>query len=208
MALNRAMLELPFIAEFVEQNNLGYIDTMVEVVETIFAECKIPTGTRPVMALCDWPASYETLEAAAAQERRGVRRSSASRRCPATSARCGCEDDSIWLGDQQIDVIYRMFLMEDLLDPAGPALIEPVLRAAERGKVAIFSPMDAELYSSKGALALLSDEANRHLFTAGGAGQHGPDACPGPGWCGPGPVTVEAAGQVLLEDYAIAERRS
>jgi hypothetical protein len=55
-------------------------------------------------------------------------------------------------------------MMEDLLDETGPALIEPVLRAAERREVAIFAPMDAELYGSKGALALLSDEANRHLY--------------------------------------------
>src|SRR6185437_13326308 len=69
------------------------------------------------------------------------------------------EDDSIWMGERKIDAIFRLFLMEDLLDPEGPALIEPVLRAAERGNVALFSPMDAELYSTKGALALLSDEA-------------------------------------------------
>ncbi|MEO6501516.1 MAG: hypothetical protein ABIQ09_06345 [Jatrophihabitantaceae bacterium] len=62
--------------------------------------------------------------------------------------------------------MYRLFLMEDLLDEAGPALIEPVLRAAERGEVTIFSPMDADLYGSKGALALLSDEANRHRYPA------------------------------------------
>ena len=61
--------------------------------------------------------------------------------------------------------MYRLFVMENMLAEDDPKLIEPVLRAAERGNVALFTPMDAELYSSKGALALLSDEANRHLFS-------------------------------------------
>ena len=85
------------------------------------------------------------------------------------------EQFDVWLGERKVDVIYRLFLIEDLLDPTGPALIEPVLRAAERGKVKIFSPMDAELYGSKGALALLSDEANRGVFSPDELEVPGPD---------------------------------
>ena len=114
------------------------------------------------------------------------------------------EDSNVWVGDRHVDVIYRSFLIEDLLDPTGPALIEPVLQAAERGKVKIFSPMDAELYGSKGALALLSDEANRGVFDEQEL------RCldrilPWTRMVRPGPVTV-AGRSVLLEDYAISER--
>jgi len=205
MALNRAMLKQPFIADFVERNNLGYTDTMVEVAETIFAECKIPTGTRPVMAVVDWPASFETLEGqlrknAEVFDQLGIEA------LPCHIGQLRLEDDSIWLGDRQIDVIYRVFLMEDLLDPAGPALIEPVLRAAERGNVAIFSPMDAELYSGKGALALLSDEANRHLFDEQELASI--DRClPWTRMVRPGPVTTEEGERVLLEQYAIGQQQ-
>src|SRR6185437_10868445 len=203
MALNQAMLRLPFIAEFVEQNDLTYTDTMVEVVETIFAECKVPSGSRPVIALCDWPASFETLEP---QLRQNVAVFDALG-CDALPCHIGqleLSDDSIWLGDKQIDVIYRIFLMEDLLDPAGPALIEPVLRAAERGNVAIFSPMDAELYSTKGALALLSDEANRQLFTDSELASID-RLLPWTRMVRSGPVTVDGR-QVQLAEYAISER--
>lgn len=205
MALNRAMLAEPFIADFVERNNLGYTDTMVEVVETIFAECKVPTGTRPVMAVVDWPASFETLEGqlrknAEVFDQLGIEA------LPCHIGQLRLEDDSIWLGDRQIDIIYRVFLMEDLLDPAGPALIEPVLRAAERGNVAIFSPMDAELYSGKGALALLSDEANRHLFDEHELASI--DRClPWTRMVRPGPVTTEEGDRVLLEEYAVREQQ-
>jgi hypothetical protein len=203
MALNRAMLRLPFIAEFVEQNNLTYTDTMVEVVETIFAECKIPSGTRPVVALCDWPASYLTLEPQL-RENVAVFDALGVEALPCHVGQLELRDDSIWLGDKQIDVIYRIFLMEDLLDPAGPALIEPVLRAAERGNVSIFSPMDAELYSTKGALALLSDEANRPLFTESELASID-RLLPWTRMVRSGPVTVDGR-QVQLADYAISER--
>ncbi len=38
------------------------------------------------------------------------------------------------------------------------------MRAVERGDVPMFSPLDNELYGSKAALAMLSDERNRHLL--------------------------------------------
>jgi hypothetical protein len=204
MALNRAMVQHPFIAEFLAANNLGYADTMREVAETLFAECQVPSGTRPVVALCDWPASFVTLEP---QLRTNVAVFDALgiEALPCHLGQLRLENDSIWLGDRQIDVIYRLFLMEDLLDPTGPALIDPVLQAAERGKVAIFSPMDAELYSSKGALALLSDESHRHLFS--------PEELatldrflPWTRMVRSGPVTVEGGRSVLLEEYANTER--
>ncbi len=72
----------------------------------------------------------------------------------------------VWLDGRPVDVVYRVFLIEDLLDAEGPDLIDPVLRAAERGEVAIFTPIDAELYGSKAALAMLSDEANRGRYDA------------------------------------------
>lgn len=94
--------------------------------------------------------------------------------------------------------------MEDLLDETGPALIEPVLRAAERRGVAIFAPMDAELYGSKGALALLSDEANRHLYQ--------PDQLasldrilPWTRMVRGGPATVGGT-TIDLEEYALTEQ--
>ena len=201
--LNRALLELPFIARFAEENNLGYVDTMAELIETMIIECELPRNRRPVVAFCDWPASWVTLEE---QIRKNVPVFEALGidPVPCHIGELRLEDDSIWMGERKIDAIFRLFLMEDLLDPEGPALIEPVLRAAERGNVALFSPMDAELYGSKGAFALLSDEAHRHLFD--------PDELatldryiPWTRMVRRGPVTVDGR-QVLLEEHAISQR--
>src|SRR5208282_1814678 len=88
--------------------------------------------------------------------------------------------------------------------PDGPALIDPVLRAAERGEVIIFAPMDAELYGSKGALALLSDEANRHLYDDAELASMD-RILPWTRMVRPGPVTVNSE-QADLTEYAIAQR--
>ncbi|MEO7261906.1 MAG: hypothetical protein ABI047_11735 [Jatrophihabitantaceae bacterium] len=202
--LIRAMLAQPVLAEFAAEHNLGYIDTMVEVGQTLLAECGASPGTRPTVAFCDWPASYPELEAqlhknAAALTGLGMDAFA----CHLGQLRVD-EQFNVWLGERRVDVIYRLFLIEDLLDPTGPALIEPVLSAAERGKVHIFSPMDAELYGSKGALALLSDEANRGVFSEQELN------CldrilPWTRMVRRGPVTVDGR-TVSLEDYAVAER--
>ena len=202
--LMRTMLEQPFMAKFAAEHNLGYVDTYIEVAETLRAECGFPAGSTPFVAFCDWPASFVNIEPelhknAAALTRLGMQ----SIACHLGQLRVD-ENFDVWLGEHHVDVIYRVFLMEDLLDPSGPGLIEPVLSAAERGKVRIFSPMDAELYGSKGALALLSDEANRGLFTTEEL-----DCLdrllPWTRMVRPGPVTVDGR-SVLLEEYALSAR--
>ncbi|MEP6525723.1 MAG: hypothetical protein ABJA86_01055 [Nocardioidaceae bacterium] len=177
---------------------------MVEVVDTLFTECKVSAGVRPAVALTDWPKSFETLEPQLHKSAQGLATLGMDA-YPCHVGQLTYRDGRVWLGEQAIDVVYRLFLMEDLLDETGPALIEPVLRAAERREVAIFAPMDAALYGSKGALALLSDEENRHLYD--------PDELasldrilPWTRMVRPGPVTVGGT-RVELEEYALAEQQ-
>jgi hypothetical protein len=160
--LNRALLAHPAVADFVADNDLSYVDTMAETADTLRTECGIPAGQRPVVAAVDWPASFADLE----PQLRASSDALAAYGIDAIPCHLGqlrVGGGRVWLGDRPVDAIYRIFLIEDLLHADGPALIDPVLRAAERGEVAIFAPMDAELYGSKSALAMLSDEANRHL---------------------------------------------
>ena len=204
VGLMRTMLQHPFMAQFAAEHQLGYVDTMIEVAETLRAECGFPAGTKPFVAFCDWPASFAQIEPelrknAASLTRLGME----SIACHLGQLRVD-EEFNVWLGEHRVDVVYRVFLMEDLLDEAGPGLIEPVLQAAERGKVRIFSPMDAELYGSKGALALLSDEANRDLFSEQDL-ECLDRILPWTRMVRPGPVTVDGR-SVLLEEYAISAR--
>jgi hypothetical protein len=92
------------------------------------------------------------------------------------------------------------------MHPDGPTLIDPVLRAAERGEVKIFTPMDSQLYGSKGALALLSDEENRHLCTPAELASLD-RLLPWTRMVRPGQVTVDGERGDLLE-YALENQRN
>ena len=201
--LNRQMMQQPFVGDFVREHQLGYVDPMVELVHTLFTECKVPTGSTPVVALADWPESYKTLEPRLRKNVEAYARFGIDAR-PCHIGQLRYAEGRVWLDDAAIDVVYRLFLMEDLLDEAGPALIEPVLRAAERGEVTIFSPMDAGLYGSKGALALLSDEANRQNYSAETLAILD-RILPWTRMVRSGPVTVAGASVDLL-DYALAQQ--
>jgi hypothetical protein len=202
--LNRAMLEHPYVAKFVQEHGLGYVDPLPELVHTLLTECKIAPAHRPVVALTDWPGSFDHLEPQL-RTSAGLLTPFGMDVYPCHVGQLRYADGRVWLGERPIDVVYRLFLMEDLLDDAGPALIEPVLQAAERGEVAIFSPMDADLYGSKGALALLSDEENRQLWSPVELAALD-RILPWTRMVRPGPVTV-AGTAVDLVDHAIAEQQ-
>jgi hypothetical protein len=202
--LNRAFLTDPAVADFVASHGLSYMDTMDVLVDTLRAECGLPAGARPLIAVADWPDSFPVLErqlrySAAQLARYGLEA------VPCHLGQLRAADRRVWLDGRPVDVIYRVFLIKDLLRPEAGELADPLLRAAERGEVVLFAPIDAELYGSKGALALLSDEANRHLFS--GAELASLDrVLPWTRMVRPGPVTVGGGGQADMTGYALAER--
>ena len=164
--LNDAMLrQQPFVADFVARHELTHLDTMAELARTVLDECRVPAGTRPFVAAAEWPGRWPEL-------RDLLRRSTAAlgpfgldgEACPLDDLTY--TDDGVWLGGRRVDIVYRLFHLEDLLQPGMPELIEPLLRAVERGQVSIFTALDGDLYGSKGMLALLSDPRHRQLFTA------------------------------------------
>src|SRR5437773_2455560 len=60
--LLRARLQRPGLAEFVAEHRLAYLDVVGGLVDTLRAECGIPDGVRPLVAIADWPASFVDLE--------------------------------------------------------------------------------------------------------------------------------------------------
>ena len=201
--LNEGMLANPFIARFVAEHGLGYLDTVAELAHTIRDECQVPDGSRPMMAIVDWPDSYLTLEPQLRKSSQLLARHQLDPHpCHIGELRFG--DGAVWLGERRIDIIYRLFTMTDWLSDTGPALIEPVLDAVARGEVKIFTPMEVYLYGSKGALAMLSDEANRHLLSE--AQRQSVDRLlPWTRMLRPGPVTVGGE-RVDLEQYVLGHR--
>jgi hypothetical protein len=201
--LNEGMLGQPHIADFVTRHGLSYIDTMAQTAQTLLDECGIPPRTRPTMAAADWPTSFETLapqlhKSADMLKKLGID----AYACHVGQLRCA--DGRVWLDERPIDVVYRLFSMDHLFSEPGISLCEPVLAAADRGEVAMFTPVEGRLWGSKGVLALLSDDVHRHLLTE--AQRRSIDRIlPWTRILQSGPVSVDG-GSVDLEQYVLAEQ--
>jgi hypothetical protein len=197
----RAMLEHPVLAGFADAHQLGYVDTMRAQVDGILAECGRPPGSFPMIVVADWLTSYRTLGPYLHKLMPRWRALGLdAHACHAGELSAG--DGRIWLRGRAVDIVFRLFMIEHLIESAdAPALADPVLDAAARGEVTVFTPVDSDLFSSKAALAMLSDEQNRHLFTA--AEQASFDRIlPWTRIVRPGQVALEDGSTVDLLDYA------
>lgn len=201
----RAELAHPVLAQFAQAHRLGYVDTLREQAYDMFVESGFEPGSRPVMATTDWPSSWETLAPYVRLYTERLQDLGLDAH-PCHIGQLEVRDERVWLGDKQVDIIDRMFMIEDLLEhPEAPALMDPILDAAARGWVKIFTPMDSGLFGSKGALAMLSDEANRPVFSEQELASLD-RILPWTRMVRPGPVTLEDGRRVDLLDYALAHQ--
>jgi hypothetical protein len=202
----RALLRHPVLAEFARAHGLGYVDTVRNQVDTLFAETGLEPGSCPVVALTRWPNEYEKilkpyLEAVAVDwQQLGVE----AHGCHL--GELSCRQGRVWLGGRPVDAIFRMFYIGQLHESSrAPAMLTPVLDAAARGEVKLCSPPESDIFSSKAALAMISDDANRQLFTA--AERESIDRIvPWTRLVRPGPVTVPDGSRADLFDYAMAKQ--
>ncbi len=196
----QALLRHPLLREFARVHRLDYADTMDEQISRIFAECGFEPGSFPVIALVDWPDHFKFLSSYLHKISRHWRTLGLdAHACHIGELKAG--GGRVTLHGRRVDIIFRIFLIEHLLEPDGPALMNPVIDAVGRGDVAMFTPLDADLYGSKAPLAILSDHANRHLFTP--AQQAAFDRIlPWTRMVRPGPVTLEDGRTVDLLEYA------
>ncbi|HEV2452276.1 MAG TPA: hypothetical protein VGS62_10160 [Streptosporangiaceae bacterium] len=201
----RSLLEHPVLAEFAETHRLEYVDSMAEQVKTIKLESGFPLDSRPMMVMTDWPTSWETL-GPYIQVYTGRLSERGLDACGAHIGQLEVRDGGVWLGDKKVDIVYRMWLIEDLLEnEEAPALLDPILDAVARGEVRLFTAMDDDLFASKGALAMLSDEKNRSAFSAEELASLD-RILPWTRMVRPGPVTLEDGRQVDLLDYVLTHR--
>ena len=196
----RAMLRHPVLGGFARAHRLNYVDTLREHLGMIFDETGFAPGSYPVVAIAERVERYPRMNVflrKLARRWRGLGLDAHA--CHLAELKYG--GGRVRLRGRPVDIIFRLFLIEHLLDPAESPLIEPVLGAVARGEVAMFTPLDSELYGSKAALAMLSDSANRHLFTAAELAAFG-RVLPWTRMVRPGPVTLEDGRTVDLFGYA------
>lgn len=161
--LNRTMLQVPFFHDFVTREHLTFTDTMDGVAEALWSAARRRgLGSRPVVAVVDWHTTFHKYE-------RSLRRISGLLvdrgfdAFPCHLRQMRCDGGRLLVGDRQVDILYRIFLIDDLQE--SPADIIPLLEAHRAGTVLLAMSFVAELIGNKGTIALLSDPIHRHHFS-------------------------------------------
>jgi len=162
--LNETFLKLPVYGDFLRAESLTYHDPLDSILAEILraAADRGITGT-PTVALVDWPTSYPIYEhvlerVCALMRARGI---------DAIHTHVGQlqeRDKHLWSGKVRIDILYRIFMLEDI--PEQPELIAPIVDVHRAGNVLLAMGFYAELVGNKASLALLSEPTNPDFLTA------------------------------------------
>jgi hypothetical protein len=161
----RGILEDPEFSQFAAEEGLEHVDTLTEQVRTFRQEMGVASDVRPVVAHVEWPAYFEKNQSYMSTLCKRWQEHGLDAR-PCHVGQMERRAGRLWLQDRPVDVVYRQFLIEDLVGEDTEALLEPLLGALESGEVRMFTSLESELYGSKASLAMLSDRANRQLFAA------------------------------------------
>lgn len=202
--MTRAMLRYPLLRDFARRNQLTCPDSAQEQIRVMLAESGFSRDSAPMIALIDWQAHYEKIGGFLHRIARRWRDMGLDTHA-GHLGQLRMRNGRVLLRGQPVDIIFRIFLSEHLLEPGGPEVMLPVLDAVARDEVKMFTPMDSELYGSKAPLAMLSDHANRHLLTA--AQQAAIDrVLPWTRMVRPGPVMLEDGSSADLLEHALARQ--
>lgn len=163
--LYRLSLRDDAFANFFDAEKLQYVDPFASVAGAILECYGTEAAANPTMALIDWPDSYASQrEALRLRAERftelGIRTISGS------VDGLDYVDGRVFLHGELVDIVYRLFMIDDIRDTKSAAELVPLFEAAQAGGVSIFTPLASEALGSKSALALLSDTRGRKAFSA------------------------------------------
>ncbi|HEY2575505.1 MAG TPA: hypothetical protein VGI74_04290 [Streptosporangiaceae bacterium] len=198
----RAMLAHPVLARFAAEHRLGFPDTMRAHVATILAETGFAAGSQPVLAIATASSMYQRLGPyldLLAPRWRELGLDAVA--CDVADLRAS--GGRVWLNGRAVDIVFRLFMIEHVPETSAGTPFDPVLEAAARGEVQIYTSLDGELLASKMALAMLSDDRNRHLFAPAELAAID-RIVPWTRAVRPGPVTLPDGSAGELMDYAVS----
>ncbi|WP_258023917.1 hypothetical protein [Streptomyces bambusae] len=162
--LNEALLQEPYTASFVQRHRLGFTDG-IEVLLNLWRESFPGLGpsANPFVALLEWPGSYPAMERHL-HRMAGLLAAHGVEAVPCHLGQLEYRSDGVHVAGRRVDLVHRWFVINDVDTAEDAALLAPLTEAADRGLVHLFTPLENEVYGTKAALALLSDQRNRSLF--------------------------------------------
>lgn len=205
--LNRAFLDAPAFAEFAARHELAHVDTSALLADALLAAGRQVTSGDPVVALVEATGALVAHEHVFLAIREALARYGIDLLLSEID-RVTSRNGKILVDGTPVDVVLRYFATGELLDdPAGRDALELLMKAHATGTTAVYTPLEAVLFASKAAFALLHDPRLREAFTT--AERDLVDRIVpwtrviGPGWDGAAPPD-----QAELVDRCRAERVS
>ncbi len=160
--LCRAVLADPHFRKFAEEEGLYYVDPLACMADTLLATAGAGRGDRPTVALVHWTTSPVAVDASLFSDlftELGFRLVN----CTVADLEYGA--GGLTAHGTKVDVVYRTFLLKTVAaDPAALDLLAPLIAAVRDDAVGLFSPLNADLYGTKAAMAMLSEPAGRQLL--------------------------------------------
>lgn len=161
--LCRAVLADPGFRPAAERQRLTYVDPMQRLAETLLAQLRHAASEPPVVALVGWVSAPFVVDASLFI---GLLRDAGFTVLEGTISDLETRSDGVFLSGTRVDVVYRTFLLKTVAeDPSASALLQPLSDASEAGLVSVFAPLNADVFGSKTCFAMLSDDANRGVFS-------------------------------------------
>jgi hypothetical protein len=161
--LNETFQKLPVYSDFLRAEALSYHDPLESILSEVVRAAADRGITTPTVALVDWPTTYPVYERALDQVC-ALMRAHGVDAMHTHVGRLTERNGHLWCGTTKIDVLYRIFMLEDI--PEQPELITPILDAHRAGNVLLAMSFFAELVGNKAGLALLSEAGEQDFLTA------------------------------------------
>ena len=155
---------LPVMAEFLREYEVRPLPARHHTMHALLDAWRQFSGSRamPRIAILDWaevPTRSEFVLFKDYFERQGLT-------CEIVDpAQCEYREGRLMGATGPIDLIYKRVLITELIDRGG--LDHPVVRAVRDRAVCMVNPFRCKMLHKKTSLAVLSDERNAHLYSAG-----------------------------------------
>ncbi|GAA2142571.1 hypothetical protein GCM10009760_27840 [Kitasatospora kazusensis] len=166
-AVAGAMLETDGFRSFADARGLHYVDTTAVLARSLReAGAAVSAGPDPVVALIEGPGGL----AAYGHAWRPLQRILQGHGLECHLGEIGdlrVDGGRVRFGDVPVDVVYRVFDLDQVVDhPEGSALTEQLRDAHQDGRVVLWSPLETDLHANKRWMAYLSDPRLRSHLSA------------------------------------------
>ncbi|MFI6689884.1 hypothetical protein [Streptomyces sp. NPDC050485] len=151
--MGQALLRQPDFRQFALTHGLVHTDALDVLARRLREAVGAEDGERPLVAVTAWPTLYSRALPSLRLWAHTLERAGFDAH-PCSLAELAAHTDGLYLGRQRVEVVYRCFPIDDVLQQ--PDAVEPLLRAWAAGRVHVFAGFDAEGFGSKRALALVS----------------------------------------------------